>query len=113
MFDMEINQTVNYPSWNVRVTRSPLSIWDRQDDYKFTAKRNYPEGTMAATLLVAADDMDDYSTDVLLYMFDENLDSFYQQAMYKKRINEIKRGIRGKVRKHLRRKHNRQISEAV
>lgn len=107
MFDMELNQTVNYPSWNVRVTRAPLSVWDRQDDYKFIAKRNYPEGTMASTMFVAMDQMDDFSTDVLLYMFDENLDKFYSQHTFATRMRQIKRSIRGKVRRHLRRKSAR------
>lgn len=113
LFDLEVNQTVNYPSRHLRVMRAPLNIYEDQNDYKFIAKRVFSDGrVMVSVLFVNRDSTDDFSTDVLLDMFEENAVRKHREIIFEVRMGQIKRGIRSNVRKHLRKKSARLLATA-
>ena len=97
-------QTVNYPSRSMSIQRQADDAPGNQMVFKVYKK--YPDYTLMDPIHVPAElSEDSYDTELFLNMAEEGLDKRHRVLVFQDRMRLVKRGIRGNVRKHLRRKY--------
>jgi len=97
-------QTVTYPSRGMSVQRQADDVVGAQMVFKVYKK--YSDFILVDPMHVPAElSEDSYDTDFFLNIAEEELDKRHRVLVFQDRMRLVKRGIRGKVRKHLRKKY--------
>lgn len=99
LFDMYFGQTVTYSSRSMKVTR----CMSPEGTAEFIVRKTYADSNSNRIFKMKEDT--DRDADSLLDYFEEKLDQQHKVFLFEDRMLQIKRGIRSKVRKHLRKKY--------